>query len=114
MSDREEFVVVTTTLESEADARNLAHQIVEQRLAACVQTTPIQSVYRWQGAIETASEHRLVAKTRGALTERLVGFIRSEHSYEVPEIIVTPIVGGLDAYLQWIGEETVEQAGEAS
>ena len=101
-----ECVIVTTTVGDEKAAANLAAAIVDARLAACVQCLPVHSTYRWKGARESAAEFLLLAKTRAALAERLTAFIREAHSYELPEIVVTPIVGGLAPYLEWIRSET--------
>ena len=100
------FVVVTTTVDGESPARQLARRIVEARLAACVQLFPIHSIYRWKGKVESADEYLLLAKTRKSLSGKLVRFVRAHHSYEVPEITVTPILGGWGDYLRWIAEET--------
>jgi periplasmic divalent cation tolerance protein len=86
----------------------LARKTVENRLAACVQFTSIDSIYRWKGAVESASEYVLLAKTRSDLADDLVSFIRANHSYEVPEITVMPIAGGLPEYLSWISDETAK------
>jgi periplasmic divalent cation tolerance protein len=104
------FVVVTTTVDSEKAAAELARQIVESRLAACVQRLPITSNYWWKGKLETTPEILLLAKTRRSLAARLTRFIRRHHAYEVPEITVTPIVGGWTDYLQWIATETAAPA----
>jgi periplasmic divalent cation tolerance protein len=101
-----DVAVVCTAVESEEAARNLARLIVESRLAACVQHFPIRSVYRWKGAVEESAEILLTAKTRGQLAEPLIRFIRGHHSYEVPEILVFPVAGGLAAYLAWVADET--------
>jgi periplasmic divalent cation tolerance protein len=109
----DELVVVTTTVDSEKAARDLAAALVDARLAACVQCVPIHSTYRWKGAVESAAEFLLMAKTRASLAGSLAAFVRGRHSYELPEIVVTPIVGGLAPYLQWIRDETgVDAAGE--
>ncbi|MEI6807460.1 MAG: divalent-cation tolerance protein CutA [bacterium] len=100
------FVVVTTTVDSKAKAKELALAIVARRLAACVQYTGIRSVYRWKGRIESAAEQLLLAKTTRSGADRLIGFIRKNHSYELPEITVQPISGGLAGYLDWIDTET--------
>ena len=97
---------MSTAVGSEAEAKKVAGRIVEERLAACVQYTPIQSTYRWKGAVESASEYLLMAKTRASLAGELTALIEKVHSYEVPEIIVTPITGGSEKYLEWIMEET--------
>jgi periplasmic divalent cation tolerance protein len=103
-------VVVRTTVDNEAAARETARRIVDKRLAACVQFTPIESIYHWKGAVETAAEYLLLAKTRAALASALSAFIREHHSYETPEIVVTPILDGDDDYLEWIRSETASPA----
>jgi periplasmic divalent cation tolerance protein len=99
-------VVVSTTVDSEAAARALAGRIVAERWAACVQCVPVASTYRWKGSVERAAEFLLLAKTRAALAKGLIAFIRRHHAYELPEIVVTPIRGGLAEYLRWIRTET--------
>jgi periplasmic divalent cation tolerance protein len=106
MPGKTTFVSVTTTLDAEPPARALARRIVDERLAACVQAMPIHSTYRWKGKVEAATEIRLVCKTRASRVGALMAFIRKHHSYEVPEITVTPILQGLPAYMNWIREET--------
>jgi periplasmic divalent cation tolerance protein len=105
MATRTHYVIVTTAVGGADKARDLARRIVAARLAACVQFFPIRSLYRWKGKVESARETLLLAKTRRALAPKLVEFIRRHHAYELPEIIVTPIAGGLRAYLDWIGCE---------
>ena len=100
------YVTVTTTVGGKTRADSLAKAIVAARLAACVQRLPIRSVYWWRGRMESSAEHLLTAKTRAGLAARLVRFIRAQHPYELPEIVVTPISGGLPGYLAWIAAET--------
>lgn len=97
---------VTTTVATRKDALKLAGDIVGSRLAACVQFWPIHSTYRWQGKIESGGEYRLSCKTRTTRVPELIRFIRTRHSYEVPEIIATIIANGLPAYLEWLVQET--------
>ena len=99
-------VVVTTTVARAAEAKHMAARIVESRLAACVQTLPIRSLYRWKGKVESAGEILLFIKTRSDLEKRVVALIRELHTYEVPEILVMPVKGGLPAYIEWIWQET--------
>lgn len=106
MSDTQDIVVVTTTVDREDSARSLARACVEARLAACVQCVPIHSTYRWKGAVEEAGEFLLLAKTPASLAEPLMKFIRGRHSYELPEIVVLPVSAGLPEYLRWVREET--------
>ena len=106
MEHQAEFVIVSTTVDSETRAKELATRLVEQRLAACVHLIPIHSTYRWKGKIESAAEYLLNAKTRTAIVKEVMDFIRKVHTYEVPEIIVTPITTGYQEYLSWVKKET--------
>ena len=105
--DELSYVIVTTTVGAEDLAVKLAELITSARLAACVQFWPIRSVYWWQGKIESGAEYILQCKTRTNLVPALQEFIRSNHPYQVPEIMVTPITGGHPAYLNWIHQETL-------
>jgi periplasmic divalent cation tolerance protein len=101
------FVQVQTSVGDRQDAERIASRLVARRLAACVQISgPISSVYQWQGSVETASEWLCVAKTKRESAAALIEEIRKLHPYELPEIIVTPILGGSTPYLNWIAEET--------
>jgi len=106
MSRKMGYVIISTTIDTAEKARKLSGLIVESRLAACVQSMSIQSIYRWKGKVEKAKEYLLLSKTRASLATRLSAFIRENHSYEVPEIVVTRIAGGLKDYLSWIDTET--------
>lgn len=103
----DDCVQVITTVDSRSKADELARLAVERRLAACAQVTgPIDSTYWWNGAVDTASEWQVLYKTTAARTEALIAMVRSEHPYETPEVIATPIVGGNPAYLDWVRAET--------
>jgi len=98
-------VVTTTALREEAE--RIARELVETRLAACVQIVgPILSTYRWQGKIETSEEWQCWAKTRGELFSRVEEAIRHIHPYEVPEILAVPVIAGSANYLAWLDAET--------
>ncbi|MBB3050794.1 periplasmic divalent cation tolerance protein [Prauserella isguenensis] len=102
-----EHVVVVTTTDSEDAARSLAAAAVEERLGACAQIVgPITSVYRWEGAIETDAEWRVEVKTARDRADSLVALLSERHSYDVPEVIVTPVTGGHRDYLSWLVDET--------
>jgi periplasmic divalent cation tolerance protein len=101
-----EFVLVTTTTGTRHDAERIATELVERRLAGCVQIVgPIRSVYRWLGAVESTEEWLCTAKTARAHLAAIDTLLREIHPYEVPELVATPIVGGSDVYLKWLGEQ---------
>lgn len=101
-----ETVQVLTAVGSEQEAEVIAAELVEARLAACVQIVgPIQSRYRWQGRIERTEEWLCLAKTTAERGPDVVAEIARIHSYETPEIVVTPIIGGAAPYLDWIASE---------
>jgi periplasmic divalent cation tolerance protein len=102
-----DFVVVLTTLPIDGDAEKLASQLVEERLAACVNILPsMRSVYRWKNAIERADERQLVIKTTTERIPALEARIRKLHPYDLPEFIVIPMVQGSADYLSWLAENT--------
>ena len=102
-----ETLLVISNLPDRASAETLAKALVERRAAACVSVmSPCTSVYRWKGAVETAEEHPLFAKTTRDRYELLERVILELHPYELPEIIAVPLAGGLPAYLQWVETET--------
>jgi len=97
--------LVLTTCGSLEEARRIAHTLVERQLAACVNIVPhIESVFRWQGEIETAAEWLLIIKTTLDAFDRVREALREMHSYELPECIEIGIEDGSAAYLEWIGE----------
>ncbi len=103
----QEYVIVLTTLPADADGAGFARDLVEERLAACVNlSAPMESIYRWEGTIETESERQLVIKTSRDRVVALWDRVRELHPYDMPEFLVTPIVDGNDAYLRWVGEST--------
>lgn len=107
-----EHVRVETTTGSRAEAQALAESVVAARLAACAQVSgPIESSYRWQGAVAADAEWMLTCKTAADRLGPLVAHLRAEHTYDVPEIIAVPIIGGDPEYLTWLIEETREDAG---
>lgn len=103
MSD---YMVVFVTAESEAQAQRIGRALVERRLAACANLAPVQSIFAWQGQLETAGEVLLILKSRAALFDALAAAVRELHSYDVPEIIALPIVAGSADYLAWLEAET--------
>jgi periplasmic divalent cation tolerance protein len=103
----EQALLVLTNVPDAAIATKIARQLVEQRLAACVNVLPqVQSFYRWQGMIEEAGELTLLIKTTQARYNELEAAIKALHPYDLPEVIAMPIVQGLPHYLDWIVQET--------
>ena len=103
----EEFVIVLTTLPADGGAETLASQLVEERLAACVNILPaMRSVYRWKNAVERADERQLVIKTTRSRLTALESRLRELHPYDVPEFVVLAIDSGSDNYLAWVSDST--------
>ena len=101
-------LLVLTNLPDRASAEALASELVKARLAACVNVLPpCHSVYRWQGVLETANEVPMLIKTSSERYAELEAAIRSEHPYDLPEVIALPVVDGLPEYLSWVASETV-------
>ncbi|HEX5406310.1 MAG TPA: divalent-cation tolerance protein CutA [Pseudonocardiaceae bacterium] len=102
-----EHSTVITTTDTEDAAAELARSIVGARLAACVQVVgPIRSFYHWQGSVHDEREWQCWAKTSADRVAALRDHIAAHHSYDVPEIIVLPIVDGSPDYLRWLTAET--------
>ncbi len=97
-----DIVTVSIACGSDTEAQTIARSLVEQRLAACVQSHAITSTYAWQGAIETAPEVMLTAKTVAGKLDALEAAVRTMHSYEVPEILATPVAYASASYAAWV------------
>ena len=99
-------VLLLTAPDAEV-AERLARGLLEERLAACVNLIPgIRSFYRWQGAVQDDAEILLVVKTRADRLEALASWVQDLHPYELPEILALPVIGGSQAYLDWIRTES--------
>lgn len=103
------YCVVLTTTDNEANTQTLITALLEQRLAACVQTLPINSHYVWEGKVCQSHETLLVIKTQHDCYGDVERLIASLHEYDVPEIIQLPIVDGFHPYLAWIQHHTQKQ-----
>lgn len=100
------MLLVLTSLPDRASAQALAAALVGERLAACVNIlSPCQSVYRWQGAVNTDDEVPLLIKTCEARYAALEAAIVAQHPYQTPEVIALPVDRGLPAYLAWAAAE---------
>jgi periplasmic divalent cation tolerance protein len=98
-----DYVVVLITAGSNEEATRIGQRLLEERLAACVNTTGgVESKFWWQGKLDEAREAALIVKTKAGLLPDIIKSVKKVHSYEVPEIIALPIVGGSREYLDWI------------
>lgn len=100
------YIEVITTFEIQKEAEKMAQAILEAKLGACCSIEEIESLYRWRGKIEKEKEFQLTIKTKANLYKKLEGFIKENHSYETPQIISIPILGGSSNYLDWLNKET--------
>lgn len=97
------MLIVFTTVATTGEAEMLAERIVESKLAACVQILPrMKSVYVWEGKIQRDDEHLLLIKTLGEKFDALSEFIKTNHGYEVPEIVAVEAANVSDGYLAWL------------
>ncbi len=100
-------IVVLVTAGSHDEAQRIADGLIEGHLAACVSVVPdIFSRYRWGGKIEESCEVLLLVKSRTGLLDDIITLVKQRHSYDVPEIIALPVIGGNPDYLEWLDRET--------
>ena len=98
------YVIVIVTTPSKQEAEKIAQRLLDERLIACANIIgPVSSLFRWSGKIERAEEYLMLLKSRKDLFEKLAETVKALHSYEVPEILVLPVVGGSEAYLDRLG-----------
>ncbi len=99
----EKFIEVCSTMGSIDEARKISRALVEQKLVACAQIIPwIESVYLWDGKMETGQESKIILKTASALVEKVKEVILASSSYDVPEITVFEILDGNKEYFDWM------------
>jgi len=102
-----EVVLVLSTFAAEADAVRAGRELVERRLAACVNVVPgVRSIYRWQGRIEDAGEVLAIVKTQRRRLGELVAALAQLHPYAVPEIVAVSVTGATEPYARWVRDET--------
>lgn len=102
------FEVIFCTCPDKNSATSIAHKLVKDKVAACVNIIPgIESVYTWQNKLETSQEYLLLIKTTKNAFIKLEAIIKKEHPYECPEIISLPIQQGSSTYLQWLKDNTI-------
>jgi periplasmic divalent cation tolerance protein len=105
--DSAEPLVALTTVEDVDQARALVRRLVDDRLVACGTVLPgATSIYRWEGAVTTASETVVLLKTTRARWDGLVAAVERHHPYSLPELLALPVVAGLARYVAWVAAET--------
>lgn len=100
-----ELLLVTTTVATRDDALSLAQHVVSAGLAACVQMSEVESVYRWDGVVQHEVEWRLALKTTVAMYEPLQQAILERHPYELPAIFAVPVAAAYAPYQDWVGAQ---------
>ena len=99
-------IVILVTTGTEEEAHKVAELLLGQKKAACVNiVSRVGSSFWWQGKLNSAQESLLIIKTTASLLPEIIELVKSVHSYEVPEIIALPIIGGSEDYLKWIDDE---------
>jgi periplasmic divalent cation tolerance protein len=111
VQENDKSVLVYSTFPSLEAAEAVGRELVERRLAACVNILPgMTSIYRWEGAIAHDREVVMIIKTRDVLVPNVIETVKSRHSYTNPALIVLPIIDGSPDYLSWLLAETLPQS----
>ena len=104
-------IVIFVTAAHKQEAEHIAKQLLKNKLAACVNIVPkINSFFWWQAKIDRAEEVLLIIKSKKAKLNKIIKLVKSLHSYQVPEIIALPIIGGYKPYLRWLDESLRKSA----
>lgn len=99
------YIVILVTAPNKKEAGRIAQALIKSKVAACVNIMDkVLSLFRWEGKVDSAQEALLVIKTTKAKLPVVIKTVKSRHSYQVPEIIALPIIGGDKAYLKWIND----------
>lgn len=107
MSAREKVIVILMTAPDAAAGAQIARALLEERLIACANVVPaIRSLYRWEGRVEDSEESLVVMKSTAGVVDAIAARVRQLHPYDVPEVVATEVVAGLEPYLDWVREET--------
>lgn len=101
-----QYCSIYITAKDDIEARKISVALVTEKLVACTNIFPIQSVFRWQCKLEKTQEVAIIAKTRAELVDKVISRVKQLHSYKVPCIVVWPIEKGNPDYLNWIKEST--------
>lgn len=98
------YSIVYTTIDNEEKAENICKILIEKKLAACINTFPIKSFYKWKGKFETNNEIAMIIKTKTKLVEKVVKCIKKNHSYEIPAIFSISIKKGDADFFNWMDQ----------
>jgi periplasmic divalent cation tolerance protein len=109
MGPSQEIVLILSTVPPEK-SEALAKVLLDRRLAACVNIMPVRSYYHWKDDVCEDQEHLLIAKTTKTKADRVIAAIKVLHPYELPEIIALPVIAGFTPYLEWVYQETRDDA----
>jgi len=105
--ENDQNIVIFITTGTDGEARRVAEVLLEQRKAACVNIVPtVTSLFWWKDRIESDQESLLIVKSKASLLDEIVSLVKGIHSYDVPEVIALPIIGGNPDYLNWICQQT--------
>ncbi len=97
-------ILITTSIGEEAE--RIANKLLTQRKAAYINIIPkVRSLFWWKGELDSADEAVLIVKTKASLVDQIVSLVKEAHSYEVPEVIALPLIGGNRDYLNWMSDE---------
>jgi periplasmic divalent cation tolerance protein len=104
-------VVIFITCANRNEADKIANELVAQKLVACVNIVDkVNSIFWWQDKVDSANEVLLIAKSKKSLMEKIIRQVKSQHSYQVPEVIALPIISGNKEYINWINESVRRSA----
>jgi len=100
------YIVLFITTATAEEAQRISRVLLEQRKVACVNIVPrVNSLFWWQGKLDSAEESLLIVKTKASQLSEIVPLVKELHSYDIPELIALPIIGGNQDYLEWIQKE---------
>ena len=108
--ENDQKVIIFITTGTDEEANRVAEVLLNQRKAACINIVPgVRSRFWWEGHLHSDQENLLIVKAKASLLDEIVGLVKEVHSYDVPEVIALPIIGGNPDYLKWIGKELQER-----
>ena len=106
MPEKTGYIVIFVTVETRQEAERISNHLLTRKKVACVNMiNGVNSSFWWKGKVDSALETLLIIKTVESVLDEVIKLIKEIHSYEVPEIIALPIIGGNDAYFEWIKNE---------